>query len=81
MLCFAGVFAGLIAGAYMGVPWAPYLTIPLGTTGGLLADITIFGAFERKKDTKEELSVFDQQCYAILNTGKKMKHVQSALYE
>lgn len=79
MLCCAGLFAGLIAGAYLGVPWAPYLTIPLGAAGGLLADITIFRAFERKRDTKEELSVFDQQCCAILHTGRRTKQVQSAL--
>lgn len=70
MLCCAGLFAGVIAGAYLGVPWAPYLTIPLGAAGGLFADITLFRAFERRSKSKEQ-PVTDQPCCAILNIRKK----------
>jgi hypothetical protein len=70
MLCCVGLFAGLIAGAYLGVPWAPYVTIPLGTAGGLLGDITIFRLLQ-KKEPKEQQPVMDQPCCAILNLKKK----------
>lgn len=71
MLCCAGLFAGVIAGAYMGVPWAPYLTIPLGAAGGLLGDITIFRAFERSKSKEQQQPIMDQPCCAILSIRKK----------
>lgn len=80
MLCCIGLFAGIIAGAYLGVPWAAYLTIPLGAAGGLLADITIFRAFERKRDAKEQQQcqpVIDQQCCTILGLGKKKEQVHA----
>jgi hypothetical protein len=73
MLCCAGLFAGVIAGAYLGVPWAPYITIPLGTAGGLLGDVTIFRAFERRSKSKEPQPVMDQPCCAILNLRMKKK--------
>jgi hypothetical protein len=71
MICCAGLFAGVIAGAYLGAPWVPYVTIPLGAADGLLADITIFRAFERKRESKEQQPVTDQPCCAILNLRKK----------
>ena len=80
MLCCAGLFAGVIAGAYLGVPWVPFLTIPLGATGGLLGDIAIFRAFERKRESKEQQPITDQPCCAILNLGKK-KQEQIAVAE
>jgi hypothetical protein len=80
VLCCAGLFAGVIASAYLGVPWAPYLTIPLGASGGLLADITIFRVFERKRESKEQQPVADQPCCAILNLRKR-KQEQIAVAE
>jgi hypothetical protein len=71
MLCCVGLFAGVMVGAYLGVPWAPYVTIPLGTAGGLLGDITIFRAFERRSKSKEQQPIMDQPCCAILNIRKK----------
>jgi hypothetical protein len=71
MLCCAGLFVGVLAGAYLGVPWAPYITIPLGAAGGLLGDITIFRAFERRSKSKDQQPVMDQPCCAILNVRKK----------
>jgi hypothetical protein len=71
MLCCAGLFAGVIAGAYLGLPWAPYVTIPVGAAGGLMADITIFRAFERKRRSEEQQPVTDHLCCAILNLKKR----------
>jgi hypothetical protein len=71
MLCCAGLFAGVIAGAYLGVPWASYVTIPLGTAGGLLTDIALFRALERKRESNKQHPIMDQHCCAILNLGKK----------
>ncbi|AIC15504.1 hypothetical protein NVIE_012700 [Nitrososphaera viennensis EN76] len=78
MLCCVGLFAGVIAGAYLGVPWAPYLAIPLGAAGGLLGDITIFRAFERKRESKEQQqTAIGKPCSAaILNLKRKKKQDQ-----
>jgi hypothetical protein len=69
MFCCGGLFAGVIARAYLGVRWVPYVTIPLGVAGGLSADITIFRVLQ-KKETREQPFV-DQPCCAILNLKKK----------
>lgn len=73
MLCCAGLFAGIFAAVYFGVPWAAYVMIPLGAAGGLLGDITIFRAFERKRDAQERQGVMKQPCCAILNLRKKQQ--------
>lgn len=76
MLCCVGLFAGVVAGAYLGLPWAPYVTIPLGAAGGLLADIKIFHAFEKKRKPNEqqkaaEPSMNEMCCASIFNLRKK----------
>lgn len=81
MLCCAGLFAGVLAAAYLGVPWAPYVTIPLGTAGGLLGDIAIFGMIGKKKrgsEAEEEQQEKETDmnlmcCASIFNLRKKKK--------
>jgi hypothetical protein len=71
MLCCAGLFAGVMAGAYLGMPWAPFVAIPLGAAGGLLADIKLFRAAEKRNRSMEQQSVGDQPCCAILSLKKR----------
>jgi len=79
MLCCVGLFIGVIAGAYFGVPWAPYLTIPLGAAGGLLADITIFRTIDKKnkrgseEEEQKETSRNQMCCASIFNLKKKKR--------
>lgn len=54
MLCCIGLFAGAILGGAAGIPWLPYVTMPLGGAAGLLADIKIFRTLEKKNTSKEE---------------------------
>lgn len=71
MLCCAGLFAGAMVGAYLGVPWAPFLMMSLGAAGGLMADIKIFRAVEKRIKSEKQQSTVDQPCYALLSLQKK----------
>lgn len=71
VLCCAGLFAGAMAGAYLGIPWVSFVTIPLGAADGLLADIKLFRAVQKRNRSMEQQSAVDQPCCAILRLKKR----------
>jgi hypothetical protein len=77
MLCCVGLFAGAILGGVAGIPWLPYLTMPLGGGVGLLADITIFRTLGKKNQSKEEQqkepTANQSCCTGIFNLASKKK--------
>lgn len=78
MLCCAGLFAGLVAGAATGIPWLPFVAASLGAGGGFIADIKIFRALEEKRESKEHS--IKQQFRSILKINRKdmtAQHTQS----
>jgi len=77
MLCCVGLFAGAMLGGAAGIPWLPYVTMPLGGAAGLLADITIFRTLEKKSELKEgaqkEPATNQVCCADVFNLMNKKK--------
>jgi hypothetical protein len=77
MLCCVGLFAGAILGGAAGIPWLPYVTMPLGAASGLLADIKIFRTLEKKNEPNEEPQKEQDTnqfcCASIFNLMNKKK--------
>lgn len=80
MLCCIGLFAGAMLGGAAGVPWLPYVTMPLGGGIGLLADIKIFRAIDKKRESEEqqqkEIGINQMCCASIFNLRKKKKQTE-----
>jgi len=80
MLCCVGLFAGAILGGAAGIPWLPYITMPLGGGVGLLADVMIFRTIDKKRKSEEqqkETGMNQMCCASIFNLKKKKAAVAS----
>ncbi|AFU58901.1 hypothetical protein Ngar_c19690 [Candidatus Nitrososphaera gargensis Ga9.2] len=71
MFCCAGLFGGFIAGAATGILWVPFVTAAAGAGGGLLIDIKMFRALNKKNDSKE--SHLGRMCCDALRLSKKKR--------
>lgn len=80
MFCCAGLFGGLLAGAATGIPWMPFVTAAAGAGGGLLVDIKVFRALDKKNEGKKSPSLGQKCCDALrLNKKKKQPAIAKAV--
>jgi hypothetical protein len=66
-----------MAGAATGIPWMPFVTAAVGAGGGLLVDIKVFRALDKKKEGKKSPSL-GQMCCDALRLSKKKKRAAIA---
>lgn len=59
-----------------GVPWLPYATMPLGGVVRLFADIKIFRAMDKKRESEEpqqKETGTNQMCFASISSLKEKR--------